>query len=164
MRKCDLYLLSGIIPELRNKFIKDLKTQIKNGFVKTEDDAIKLAKKYLKENHHSYEETMAVVLFLDSKIDKIISLKKYKHPYFKGNTIRTLYADKWGRVWSKTVGVLKDDNELKLTYSKQFKCYHIDTLGGGMWSSKRGKTFICQYRTSIEESKEHVNPETFVSF
>jgi len=162
MRECDLHFLGGIRPELRNKFIKDIKFQVKNGLIKTEEDARKIAEKYLKENHKSYEITMAIVLFLDSKIVKVISVKKYKHPYFKGKTINTLYVDRWGRIWSKTVGVLKDNSSLKLRYSEHFKCYYVDTLGGGMWRSKRGKTFICQYRTTIEESKEIVNPETFI--
>lgn len=153
---------NGIKKGYKGKFIADLKAQIKSGAVTTEKQAIEIAMKYLKEGAESYEPMLAVSRVLPRTEKTILQEQKFLHPYFKGLTTRILYVDIWGRVWSKTKGVLKDDSTLKLRYFDWAKEYTIDTLGGGSWRSKRGKTFYCEYRTEVTDFNERSNPETFI--
>lgn len=152
----------GIKKGCKGKFIADLKAQILSGAVTTEEQAKEVATKYLKENAESYDSTLAVSRVLPRTIKTVLQEQKFKHPYFKGLTKRILYIDIWGRVWSKTKGILKDNSELKLRFSEWSKEYSIDTLGGGMWRSKGGKIFYCEYRTEVTEFNESVNPEKFI--
>jgi len=138
---------------------KDVKRGIKDGTIKTEEDAMNVAKKYISEDEPSYEPCLQVAWILPRTPKDILHKSKYKHSWFKGKVETIIFIDIWGRMWSRSKGVIKED--VKTRKSEVFG-YCIDKLGGMMWSSKKGRTYICEYRTSEEEIKNTVNPETFI--
>jgi hypothetical protein len=154
----DLHFLNGIQPDKIDTFISDLKKQIRNGSVKNEEDAANVAKKYLKEDAQSYHPTLALVPLLHRKVKKIVAEKKYKHRWFKGKVKYMVYYDVWGRLYSKTTGVIADGIPTQVIR----KDYTIKALGGAMWRSKNGRTFICEYRTDLKEIENATRPETFI--
>lgn len=154
-----MHFLEGIKEEKQTAYINAIETAIKLGKIKSEKQAENFAKPYLIDDYANYHLTLVVVPFLSHKVGKIISTKQYKHPYFIGEVTNTIYIDIWGRMWNKTVGVIK--KKMKLTNINDE--YQIDTLGGGMWRSEKGRTFICEYRTNKSEIKERgAKPETFI--
>jgi len=137
---------------------KEIKRGLRNKTIKTEEDARIIAKKYITDDEPSYEVTLAISDLLSKKVDKILTTKKYKHPWFKGTTISILYTDPFGRMWSQTKGVIKEGIKTRLLLGD----YHIDTLGGSMWRSKKGRTYTCRYRTCAEEQQSSISPQTFI--
>lgn len=138
---------------------REVKKGIKDGTIKTEKDAKKIAKKYIKDEP-SYEPCLQVAWLLPRKPKVILLEKKFKHSWFKGSVHQIVFIDIWGRIWSKTKGVIKDN--VKTRKSEVFGIC-IDKLGGDMWHSKKGRTFICEYRTNKDEIKNMVKPETFIA-
>lgn len=137
---------------------KEIKKGLKNKTIKTEEDARVIAKKYITDDEPSYEITTAISNLLRRKVGTILVSKKYKHPWFYGKVTSIVYTDIFGRMWSKTQGVIKKDIPTRFITDE----YSIAKLGGMMWRSKKGRTFICEYRTNLEEQKESISPQTFI--
>lgn len=137
---------------------KEIMRGLKNKTIQTEEQALTITKKHISANEPSYEATLAISNLLPKKVNKVIQSKVYKHPWFIGKTNHIIYVDNFGRMWSKTKGVIKSNMKTRFVNGH----YFIDCLGGMMWNSKKGRTFICQYRTDESEIKNNVNPETFV--
>lgn len=139
---------------------KAVKRGIRQKTILTEEDARNVAMKFLTDTIEPYQITTYISNLLPRKVAEIYEQKKIKHPYFKGKATITLYKDIWGRVWSKGVGSLKEGIPTRL--SGFDNKHRIETLGGGVWSSKNNKRFVCEYRTSLEEHQERTRPETFI--
>lgn len=138
---------------------RDVKKGIKDGSIKTYMDAENVALKHIGETEPSYEPCLQTSDLLTRKPKETIREKKFKHPWFKGKVTHKIYLDIWGRMWNQTKGVINDNIKTR-------KCsidgHCIDMLGGMMWTSKKGRTYICEYRTNANEINERVNPETFI--
>ena len=142
-----------------NKSIrKEIKRGLKNKTILTEEHARTIAQKYISADEPSYEATLAISDLLPKKVKDIIDSEVYKHPWFAGRITSIVYVDTFGRMWSRTKGVIKKGKKTTIVNGH----YIIDGLGGMMWNSKKGRTFICQYRTELSEIKNRVSPQTFI--
>jgi len=142
-----------------NKSIrKEIKAGLKNKTILTEDDARIIAKKYISDDEKSYEITIAISDLLPKKVKTIIANEPYNHTWFVGITKNIVFVDEFGRIWSRTKGVLKNDIETTFVNGH----YIIKKLGGMVWRSKKGRTFICEYRTNKDEMNDTIAPQTFV--
>ena len=137
---------------------KEIKNGLKNKTILSEKDAETIAKKYISKDEPSYETTLAISDLLPKKVKEIVQSNIYKHPWFVGKITSIVYIDTFGRMWSRTKGVIKKDVKIQLVNGH----YIINALGGMMWNSKKGRTFICQYRTEMSELKNSVSPQTFI--
>ena len=137
---------------------KEIKRGLKNKTILTEKDAEIIAKKHISKDEPSYEKTLAISDLLSKKVKEIVQSNVYKHPWFAGKITSIVYIDTFGRMWSRTKGVIKKDVKIQLVNGH----YIINALGGMMWNSKKGRTFICQYRTEMSELKNRVSPQTFI--
>jgi len=136
----------------------EIKKGLKNKSILTENDARIIAKKYITDDEPNYEITLSISDLLPKKIKKIVFARKYKHPWFYGQCETIVYEDTFGRIWSKTKGVLK--NGIKTYIVNGY--YIIDALGGMIWHSSNGRTFICEYRTNKDEINNRISPQTFI--
>jgi hypothetical protein len=136
---------------------KEIKKGLKNKTILTETQATTIAKKHISKDEPSYEATLAISDLLSKKVKEIVQSNVYKHPWFAGKITSIVYVDTFGRMWSRTKGVIKKN--VKIQFINEH--YIINALGG-MWNSKKGRTFICQYRTDPSELKNRVSPQTFI--
>lgn len=137
---------------------KEIKNGLKNKTILTESQARTIANKYISKDEPSYQATIEISDLLPKKVKEIVQSNVYKHPWFAGKITSIVYIDTFGRMWSKTKGVIKKGMKIRLINGH----YIIDGLGGMMWNSKKGRTFICEYRTSKSELKNSVSPQTFI--
>lgn len=142
----------------KKRIEKEIKKGLQNNTIKTENDARIIAKKYITMDEASYEITLAITNHLPKEIKTVIKKQAYNHSWFSGKIKNVIYRDAFNRVWNKSTGKIKKGIE---TY-KTTNSYHIDAPGGMMWSSKDGKTFVCEYRTNEEEITHLTRPETFI--
>lgn len=141
----------------KKRIEKEIRKGLRKKTIRTEADAKAIANRYIK-NEPDYQATIEVSNLLSKRVGLILKQDRYKHPWFRGKVTRTLYIDRFDRMWSMTKGVIKTG--VPTCYINGD--YSLDTLGGSMWRSKKGRTFTCRYRTTEEESKQSVLPETFV--
>ena len=137
---------------------KEIKNGLKNKTILTEEHARTIANKYISEDEPSYQTTIEISNLLPKKVNEIVESRIYKHPWFAGRIKSIVYVDRFGRMWSKTKGVIKKDVKIQFVNGH----YIINALGGMIWNSKKGRTFICQYRTEMSEIKNRVSPQTFI--
>jgi hypothetical protein len=137
---------------------KEIKNGLKNKTILTETQATTIAKKYISKDEPSYQATIAISDLLPKNVKEIIDSRIYKHPWFTGKITSIVYIDTFGRMWSRTKGVIKKNVKIQFINGH----YIINALGGMMWNSKKGKTFICEYRTELSEIKNRVSPQTFI--
>jgi len=138
--------------------LKEIMNGLKNKTILTEEDARTIAEKYISKDEPSYATTLAISDLLPKKVKEIVETRTYKHPWFVGRITNIIYTDTFGRMWSRTKGVVKKDVKIRLVNGH----YIINGLGGMSWNSKKGRTFICQYRTDPSELKNIVSPQTFI--
>ncbi len=138
---------------------REIKKALRLGQIKTIEDAEAVARLWMSSDEPSYQANICVSPLLTKKVVEVLQQFKFTHPWFKGRVKKVVFVDSFNRIWSKTTGVIKEGVPIQLINGE----YSINSLGGMMWRSKKGRTFVCCYRTSKEEMKERINPETFVS-
>lgn len=144
---------------LKSIAVKKIKRYVKDKLITKEQEAVDIVKQFCPALE-DYEVTGVIHPLLPKDIKEIISNNKYKHPWFKNKVNRIVYEDVWGRVWNKTTGIVKKSIKL---FNLGPKHIWIDQLGGMSWTSKDGKHFICEFRTSREEFlNSRISPERFI--
>ena len=142
----------------KKRIEKEIKKGLQNNTIKTENDAETIAMKYITMDEASYEITLAISNHLPKEIKTVIKQQEYNHPWFSGKMKNVIYKDAFGRIWNKSIGKIKKSTK---TY-KIKNSYHIEALGGMMWTSEDGKNFTCEYRTNMDEINNRTRPETFI--
>lgn len=107
----------------------------------------------------SWEVTGVISDILPKTVAEVLHSSTFSHSWFRAPVEQSVYRDIWGRIWNKTTGLLRDGVPTAFVSDS----YHVDALGGMMWTSSDNDRFVCEYRTNMEEFRARgPKPESFV--
>lgn len=133
-----------------------VRAAVKVGAIKTEAEAEAIVRSFLP-RIDGYKVTLLISDELPKTVDQVLLNRKVRNDWFKGSVTCLLFRDIWGRVWSRSTGIVK---KAVPTYRISGE-WLIDGLGGMSWRSADRRTFVCEYRSSMEEAtRSGPRPET----